>query len=87
MSTRHQTIPTPGANAEDMRLDGRGDLFFEEDGGKLGVLAPASGTVVEYVIPSPNSGYYNITLSGPNVWFAEAGAFGPVPTKVGVLLR
>ncbi len=80
-------IPTAGANAEDMRLDALGLLYFEEDGGFLGVLNPASGRVVEYPIPSPNSGYYNIALAGHDVWFAEAGAFGPVPTKVGVLLR
>jgi virginiamycin B lyase len=80
-------IPTPGANAEDMRLDDRGDLFFEEDGGMLGVLVPASGGVTEYPIPSANSGYYNIAIAGGDVWFAEAGAFGPVPTKVGVLRR
>jgi virginiamycin B lyase len=80
-------IPTPGANAEDMRLDGLGNLYFEEDGGMLGVLDPSSGHVVEYPIPSPDSGYYNIALSSGGLWFAEAGAFGPVPTKVGVLFR
>jgi virginiamycin B lyase len=80
-------IPTPGANAEDMRIGALGQLYFEEDGGKLGVLDPASGHVVEYPIPSPDSGYYNIALAGDALWFAEAGAFGPVPTKVGVLLR
>ena len=51
------------------------------------VLAPATGQVVEYPIPSANSGYYNIALAGGDVWFAEAGAFGPVPTKVCVLSR
>ncbi len=80
-------IPTAGANAEDMRLDAGGDLYFEEDGGKLGVLEPATGHVVEYPIPSADSGYYNIALAGRALWFAEAGAFGPVPTKVGVLFR
>ena len=80
------SIPTPGASAEDMRLDPAGHLFFEEDGGMLGELDPKTGKVVEYPIPSPNSGYYNIALAGRALWFAEAGAFGLVPTKVGVLL-
>ena len=79
------TIPTPGANAEDMRLDALGHLYFEEDGGKLGVLDPSSGHVVEWPIPSPNSGYYNIALSSAGLLVRRGGAFGPVPTKVGVL--
>ena len=79
-------LPTAGAQAEDMRLGEGGRLYFEEDNGKLGVLNVAASQVTEYPIPSPDSGYYNIAL-GPEgqVWFAEAGAFGPVPTKIGVL--
>ena len=79
-------IPTPGANAEDMRLakDGR-LLFFEEDGGFLGTLEPEKGEFVEYPIPSLNSGYYNIALGDQALWFSEAGAFAPVTTKVGSL--
>ncbi len=79
------TIPTTGANAEDMRLSPAGNLFFEEDSGFLGVLNPQAETIVEYAIPSPNSGYYNIALCDGSVYFAEAGAFAAVPTKVGVL--
>jgi virginiamycin B lyase len=80
-------IPTPGANAEDMRISKDGNLFFEEDGGFLGELDPRTGMVAEYPIPSPNSGYYNIALGDGALWFSEAGAFGPVPTKVGLLQK
>ena len=74
-------------HAEDMRLDDHGHLYFEEDGGMLGILDPATGNVTEVPIPSPNSGYYNIALADGALWFSEAGAFGPVPTKVGFLAR
>jgi virginiamycin B lyase len=80
------TIPTAGANAEDMRLSYDGHLFFEEDGGFLGELDPAADKFTEWAVPFPNSGYYNIALAGNALWFAEAGTFAPVPTKVGVLL-
>jgi virginiamycin B lyase len=69
-----------------MRLDGRGHVFFEEDGGQLGELDPSTGQVVEVPVPSANSGYYNIALVRGTLWFAEAGAFGPMPTKVGFVL-
>jgi virginiamycin B lyase len=46
-----------------MRIDDRGLVWFEEDTGKLGVLNPNTATFVEYPIPSPNSGYYNIALN------------------------
>jgi len=80
------TIPTAGANAEDMRLSLNGTLYFEEDGGFLGTLDPRVGEFVEYPIPSPNSGYYNIALCEQTLYFSEAGAFGPVATKVGFLV-
>ncbi len=79
------TIPTVGANAEDMRLSQTGALFFEEDGGFLGMLDPRVGEFTEYPIPSANSGYYNIALCDQTLYFSEAGAFGPVATKVGLL--
>jgi len=79
------SIPTAGANAEDMRLAKNGTLFFEEDGGFLGTLEPQKGEFVEYPIPSPNSGYYNIALGEQALWFSEAGAFASGPTKVGFL--
>ena len=79
------TIPAAGANAEDMRLSANGDLYFEEDGGFLGLLNPHLGTFVEYAIPSPNSGYYNIALREGVLYFAESGSFSAVPTKVGFL--
>ena len=79
------SIPTPGANAEDMRLSPTGSLFFEEDGGFLGELDPYAGIFVEYPVPSANSGYYNIALGPAALWFSEAGAFAVVPTKVGFL--
>jgi len=80
-------IPTANAQAEDMRIDDRGLVWFEEDTGKLGVLNPFTATFAEYPIPSPNSGYYTIALNPQEggLWFTEAGIFAPVPTKIGIL--
>jgi len=80
-------IPTANAQAEDMRVDRLGRLWFEEDTGLLGVLNPATATFTEYTIPSVNSGYYSIALDEAEglLWFTEAGIFAPVPTKIGNL--
>ncbi len=78
-------IPVTGSNIEDMRIAQSGSVYFEDDNGYLGHLDPIGNSVIEYAIPSPNSGYYNIALNGCTLWFSEAGAFVPVPTKVGVL--
>lgn len=80
-------LPTANAEAEDMRTDRHGRLWFEEDAGLLAVLEPRSARITEYPIPSPDSGYYNIALdhfSGA-LWFTEAGVFAPVPTRIGYL--
>lgn len=81
-------IPTANAQAEDMRVDLRGRLWFEEDTGLLGMLDPGTATFTEYGIPSPNSGYFNIALDQDEgrLWFTEAGVFAPVPTKIGNLI-
>jgi len=80
-------IPTANAQAEDMRTDRLGRLWFEEDSGLLAVLNPATATFTEYAIPSANSGYFNIALDQAEglLWFTEAGIFAPVPTKIGNL--
>jgi virginiamycin B lyase len=80
-------IPTADAMAEDMRVDRSGRVWFEEDSGVLGILDPFAARFTEYTIPSVNSGYYNVELDQKNglLWFTEAGAFGPVPTKLGYL--
>jgi len=80
-------IPTANAEAEDMRVDRAGRLWFEEDAGLLGRLDPLTARFTEYAIPSPNSGYYNIALDRKTglLWFTEAGVFAPVTTKIGYL--
>jgi virginiamycin B lyase len=82
-------LPTENAMVEDMRVDRNGRLWFEDDNGLLGTLDPLVARFTEYTIPSANSGYYNVELDQNQktglFWFSEAGAFGPVPTKVGYL--
>lgn len=80
-------IPTANAEAEDMRVDASGRLWFEEDTGRLGVLNPCVAQFTEYTIPSTDSGYYNISLDQKTglLWFTEAGIFAPVTTKIGSL--
>lgn len=80
-------IPTADAEAEDMRVDRFGRLWFEEDKGLLGRLDPWAARFTEYTIPSPDSGYYNIALDNKAdaLWFTEAGVFAPVATKIGYL--
>ena len=81
-------IPTANAQAEDMRVDHDGHVWFEEDTGLLGILDAQTATFTEYVIPSANSGYFNIALDQDEgrLWFTEAGVFAPVPTKIGNLM-
>jgi len=81
------TIPTANANAEDMRADSHGNLWFEEDLGQLGVLRPSAQIITEYPIPTANSGYYNIALGEEGqLYFTEAALFtAGVPSQVGVL--
>ena len=85
-------IPTANAQSEDMRVDRRGRLWFEEDTGLLGMLDAGTATFTEYSIPSPNSGYFNIALDEDEdrdegrLWFTEAGVFAQVPTKIGNLI-
>lgn len=80
-------IPTANAEAEDMRVDRLGRVWFEEDKGLLGRLDPLVARFTEYTIPSANSGYYNIALDKRTdlLWFTEAGVFAPVATKIGYL--
>lgn len=80
-------LPTANAEAEDMRTDRLGRLWFEEDAGFLAVLDPKTAKITEYPIPSANSGYYNIALDQRTglLWFTEAGVFAPVTTKLGYL--
>jgi virginiamycin B lyase len=80
-------IPTANAEAEDMRVDCNGRLWFEEDTGLLGSLDPFAARFTEYTIPSTDSGYYNIVLDQKTdlLWFTEAGVFAPVATKIGYL--
>lgn len=80
-------IPTANAEAEDMRVDRQGRVWFEEDAGSLGRLDPFEARFTEYPMPSANSGYYNIALDRRTglLWFTEAGVFAPVTTKIGYL--
>ena len=80
-------IPTADAEAEDMRVDRQGRVWFEEDAGLLGRLNPLEARFTEYTIPSVDSGYYNISLDKQTdlPWFTEAGVFAPVTTKIGYL--
>ena len=80
-------IPTANADAEDMRVDRQGRVWFEEDAGSLGRLDPREARFTEYTIPSVNSGYYNVALNKLTdvLWFTEAGVFAPVTTKIGYL--
>lgn len=80
-------LPTANAEAEDMRVDVFGNVWFEEDAGFLGRLDPYAARFTEYAIPSANSGYYNIAMDARNgrLWFTEAGVFAPVTTKIGYL--
>lgn len=81
------SIPTANAEAEDMRVDRQGRVWFEEDAGLLGRLNPLEARFTEYTIPSVDSGYYNISLDKQTdlPWFTEAGVFAPVTTKIGYL--
>jgi virginiamycin B lyase len=80
-------IPTPNTEAEDMRIDHLGRVWYEGDTGYLGILNPYTGVFTQFAVPSVNSGYYNVVLDQQTdrLWFTEAGAFGSVPTKVGNL--
>ncbi|HWE63040.1 MAG TPA: antibiotic hydrolase, partial [Chloroflexota bacterium] len=83
-------IPTAGANAEDMRVDRSGKVWFEEDSGKLGVLNPWASTITEWTVPTANSGWYNISLDpAGHLWFTEAANLvsSPPPAKIGVLVH
>lgn len=70
-----------------MCTDGFCRVWFEEDAGSLGRLAPFEARVTEYAIPSANSGYYNIAFDQRtgSLWFTEAGVFSAVTTKIGYL--
>ncbi|MGO4702026.1 Vgb family protein [Dyella sp. 2RAB6] len=80
-------LPIANANAEDMRVDSHGRLWFEEDAGYLGVLDPVSKRITEFPITPSNSGYYNIALDPRSgaLWFSAAGVFASVTTQVGYL--
>lgn len=78
-------LPTANANPEDLRIDSKGNLWFEEDGGKLGVLSPKTNAITEYNIPTASNGYYNIALQSNNqIWYIGSGLFAP-PAKIGLL--
>ena len=80
-------IPTANTEAEDMRVDAFGRLWYEGDSGYLGVLNPLTAIFTQYAIPTKDSGYYNIALDQKTgtLWFSEAAASGTVPSKVGNL--
>jgi virginiamycin B lyase len=81
------TIPTANAEAEDMRIDRLGRVWFEEDVGLVGILNPYLGSFTEFTIPSKDGGYFGVALdqNRQELWFTEAGIFAPVTTKVGHL--
>ncbi|MDO3528708.1 antibiotic hydrolase [Ralstonia pseudosolanacearum] len=80
-------LPSAKAEPEDMRVDRHGRVWFEADAGFIGRLDPFEARITEYMIPSANSGYYNIALDPRSglLWFTEAGVFAPVTTKIGYL--
>jgi virginiamycin B lyase len=78
-------IPSAGSNTGDIRLDGSGRLWFEEDAGRIGVLDLRALTIAEYPLPTQGSGYYNIEIDHQGrIWVTEAGFFAP-PSKVALL--
>jgi len=68
-------LPIANANAEDMRVDSQGRLWFEQDAGYLGMLDPKTRRITEYPIVPANTGYYNIALEqrAGLLWYTEAG--------------
>jgi virginiamycin B lyase len=80
-------IPTAKTEAEDMRVDTYGRLWYEGDTGYLGVLNPLTAVFQQYSIPTQDSGYYNIALDHKTgtLWFTEAALSGTTPSKVGKL--
>jgi virginiamycin B lyase len=77
-------IPSANAQAEDMRTDLYGRLWFEEDNDAVGVLNRLTSTFSEYTVPSQNSGYYNIVLDllRNKMWFTEAAASGTAASRI-----
>jgi virginiamycin B lyase len=77
-------LPVANANAEDMRVDSQGRVWFEQDAGFIGMLDPKTRLITEYTIAPPNSGYYNIALQqrAGLLWFTEAGGSGATTTSI-----
>ncbi|NKJ23332.1 antibiotic hydrolase [Dyella sp. SG609] len=80
-------LPIANANAEDMRVDSHGRVWFEQDAGYIGMLDPKARRIVEYTIVPANSGYYNIALEqrAGLLWVTEAGGSGAAATGIASL--
>lgn len=74
------SVPTVGAEIEEIALDSKGNLWFAEQGNssfnpianKVGKLDPANGTITEYTSPTPKSRPAGITVaSDDTIWFSE----------------
>ena len=74
------SVPTVGAELEEIALDSKGNLWFAEQGNssfnpvanKVGKLDPVNGTITEYTSPTPNSRPAGIVVaSDDTVWFSE----------------
>jgi sugar lactone lactonase YvrE len=72
------SFPVPTASSQPYAIDfADGKVWFtEKDGNKIGRLDPTTGTVDEFVIPTPNSQPTGLDALGGTptvVWFAEKG--------------
>jgi len=80
-------LPIANANAEDMRVDSYGRVWFEQDAGYIGMLDPKARRIAQYTITPANSGYYNIALEqrAGLLWVTEAGGSGAAATGIASL--
>jgi streptogramin lyase len=74
------SVPTVGAEIEEIALDSKGNLWFAEQGNislnpspnKVGKLDPLHNTITEYTSPTPNSRPAGIVVADDDtIWFSE----------------
>ncbi len=77
------SVPTVGAEIEEIGLDSKGNLWFAEQGNssfnpianKIGKLDPAKGTITEYTSPTPKSRPAGLIVAPDDtIWFSEHAA-------------
>jgi virginiamycin B lyase len=72
---RHVPLPAPNSGPTSVLAPGIGILFTEFDANKIGFIT-SDGRLIEYSVPTPNSGPLDLTFScvggsNCNVWFTE----------------